>query len=299
MSAPSAAVSAAAGRPLHVLFIEDSELDFNLLLRLLRQAGFDVAAERVVDAHAMRLALRRAAWDVVISDHKLPGFSATEALEVFKSAALDVPFLIVSGEIGEDLAVEAMLAGADDYIQKSRLARLVPALERSLRSSAAKHERRQAEAALRESEARLRSIAENVPGVVFRIVQDTLRGELRFDYVSEGASRLFGMAAPELQREPDPFGELLRPEMRASLARAFSDSAVGGRELRWQGDLRAAPRWIQIPSTTWTPPGRSRPRRRSSGRASSCACSARTSPRRRSASARLSRARSTTTSAAS
>jgi PAS domain S-box-containing protein len=247
MTAPASALAPAS--PLRVLFIEDSEIDFKFVVRLLRQAGFDVTAERVEDGNAMRQALRSAAWDAVISDHKLPGFSAVQALEVFKSAALDVPFLIVSGEIGEDLAVEAMLAGADDYIQKSRLARLVPALERSLRSSAARQQRRHAEEALRASEARLRSIAENVPGIVFRIIHDTLRGGLRFDYVSDGAAKLFGVPAEELQRDSDPFGELLRPEVRASLLRAFSESAAARREVRWQGDLRAAPRWIQIAST--------------------------------------------------
>ena len=126
-TAPGGAESLAA-KPLHLLFVEDSEFDCSLLVRLLRQSRFVLEWLRVDDETSMRAALAARHWDAIISDHNMPQFSSTRALEIYNEQGLDEPFIIVSGEIGEDVAVEAMLAGADDYVLKSRLARLPPAL---------------------------------------------------------------------------------------------------------------------------------------------------------------------------
>ena len=128
-------VVSALTRPLRALFVEDSELDYHLILRLLGNSGYAIESHRVETEETMREALANATWDVVISDYNLPKFSATNALATLKSTGLDIPFLIVSGEIGEDVAVEAMVAGADDYVLKSRLRRLGPALARSLEAA--------------------------------------------------------------------------------------------------------------------------------------------------------------------
>lgn len=130
---------------LRVLIVEDSENDALLLVRALRRAGYDVAHERVDTAEAMMAALARHGWDIVISDYSMPNFSGTGALELLKKSGLDIPFIFVSGTIGEDTAVAAMKAGAQDYIMKGNLTRLIPAIERELGESRMRRERHRAE----------------------------------------------------------------------------------------------------------------------------------------------------------
>ena len=115
----------------------------------------------------MRTALQKADWDLIISDYVMPGFGGLEALELFKEKGLDVPFIIVSGHIGEDIAVGAMHAGADDYLMKDRLGRLVSAIERSLRQAEERRAHASAASALRDSEERFRQLAENIGAVFF------------------------------------------------------------------------------------------------------------------------------------
>ena len=137
---------------LRVLLVEDSPTDAKLVVHALRGMGRAVASERVEDAASMRAALGRERWDVVISDWSMPTFSALAALAVLKEMQIDVPFIIVSGTIGEELAVEAIRAGASDYVLKDRLARLVTAVERELRESKVHEALRRAEAQLRQSQ---------------------------------------------------------------------------------------------------------------------------------------------------
>lgn len=115
--------------PFRVLIVEDSEDDAALLLRELRCGGYDPAHERVDTAAAMITALDRQTWDIVFSDHSMPHFSGTEALTILRERGFDLPFIFVSGTIGEDNAVAAMKVGAHDYIMKGNLKRLVPAEE--------------------------------------------------------------------------------------------------------------------------------------------------------------------------
>src|SRR5262245_26991443 len=120
---------------LRVLVVEDSEDDTLILLRALRKGAYDPTYERVDNPAAMRAALDRQPWDVVVADFSMPRFNALAALEVLKKKGLDVPFIIVSGTIGEELAVQAMRNGAHDYIMKGNLTRLVPAVQRELREA--------------------------------------------------------------------------------------------------------------------------------------------------------------------
>jgi diguanylate cyclase (GGDEF)-like protein/PAS domain S-box-containing protein len=147
--------------PLRLLLVEDAEDDALLLKRQLWRGGYDLTFKRVETAEAMRLALARREWDIVISDYSLPRFSAPAALEVLKESGVDLPFIVLSGNIGEETAVEAMRVGAHDYVMKDNLARLLPAIERELREAEGRRKRRRAEEELRESEKRFRSIFQN------------------------------------------------------------------------------------------------------------------------------------------
>jgi DNA-binding NtrC family response regulator len=146
--------------------VEDSDDDAQLLLRELRHEGFNPLFERVDTMEAMNAALDRQEWDIIISDHAMPAFSSLRALALMKEKQLDLPFIIVSGLIGEEMAVAAMKSGAHDYLLKGRLARLGPAVQRELREAQVRQARRRSEEALRESEERFRQLAENI-GAVF------------------------------------------------------------------------------------------------------------------------------------
>ena len=138
-------------KPLRILIVEDSEIDTELLLRELRRGNYQPTHERVETAAAMTAALEQKTWDLVVADFSMPQFNALAALEVAKVKGPDLPFIIVSGTIGEELAVAAMKNGAKDYIMKGNLARLVPAVERELLEAAVRREQKRAEEQLRET----------------------------------------------------------------------------------------------------------------------------------------------------
>lgn len=135
--------------PLRLLIIEDSEDDTLLLLRVLRQGGYETTHKRVEDARSMEDALQNGEWDIIVSDYALPHFDGLAALEVLRLSRLDIPFIIVSGIIGEETAVEAMRAGAHDYVMKGNLKRLVPAIDRELRDAVERRSRKTAEEEIR------------------------------------------------------------------------------------------------------------------------------------------------------
>jgi two-component system cell cycle sensor histidine kinase/response regulator CckA len=145
-----------ANKTLRALIADDSENDVVLLLRILRKAGYEPVYERVSTAPAMKAALERQAWDIVISDYEMPHFGGFEALQLLKESGHDLPFILVSAVVSEETAVAAMKAGAHDYIMKRKLARLAPAIERELREAQTRLARKAAEEALRQSEEQLR-----------------------------------------------------------------------------------------------------------------------------------------------
>lgn len=149
------------GIPLNVLIIEDSENDALLILRELRRGGYDPYHERVQTAEEMEASLKKQAWDIVLSDFTMPNFNGIHALKLLQEKEINVPFILVSGLVGEETAVEAMKSGARDYIMKSNLLRLVPAIQREMREAEIRQDRRQAREALIKSERLYRSIFEN------------------------------------------------------------------------------------------------------------------------------------------
>lgn len=134
------------GIPIRLLLVEDSEDDVLLLLRELRKGGYDPDYQQVDTLAGLQHALQGQTWDLVITDHNLPGFDCTATLEMVREIHQDLPIIIVSGSIGEDIAVGAMRSGASDYIMKDKLARLAPAIQRELREKEMRRARRQAEA---------------------------------------------------------------------------------------------------------------------------------------------------------
>lgn len=138
-------------RPLRLLLVEDSENDATLLLEYLRQGGYEPQATRVDSARALNDALDDYSHelDLIIADYTMPGFSGTAALTIVRDRGLEVPFIFVSGTIGEEIAVEAMKNGADDYIIKNNLNRLLPAINRELRDAQVRRERSKAEERIR------------------------------------------------------------------------------------------------------------------------------------------------------
>ena len=222
---------------LRVLMVEDSTDDADLILDTLRDGGFGVDCLRVETAEAMQAALAGGGWNVILSDYNLPCFSADEALSVLRNARLDIPFIIVSGRIGEETAVALMKAGAHDFVRKEGAARLVPAVQRALLETQTRRQFNLTQAALSKSEARFRAIVSNLPGVVYQLLQQA-DGTVLFPYVSDGSLALFGLSPQALQDNPALLLDLILPEDRASYAQSMVASAGNLSTWNWEGRIR-------------------------------------------------------------
>ncbi len=228
-------------RVLRVLIVEDSAIDYDFLAETLRRQGLAVHTHRVDSAADMARALADSPWDAVISDHHLPGFSSSGALETLRNSGLDLPFLIVSGTIGEDVAVEAMHRGADDYLVKGRLARLGAALEHAIAACRARRERARARQELERSERRLQSLSahllthlESERAELARELHDDVGGTLaavRFDLawierhadakIAERAHQAMTSLAEAMQAAQRLMRELRPPVLDAGLVAAL------------------------------------------------------------------------------
>lgn len=191
--------------------IEDSDFDAELLLALLKRGGYEIAHARVESAAALREALARD-WEIIIADYNLPQFDALAALEIVKQSGKDIPFIIVSGGIGESTAVAAMKAGAHDYMMKGNLARLVPVVERELREAENRTSKRQTEQALRESELRYRLLWETATDAVLLLTPEAV-----IEFANPAVKAIFGYTPEELVGNNveilQPFFESLNPEV--------------------------------------------------------------------------------------
>src|SRR5208283_10952 len=195
-------------KPLRLLQIEDSESDADMILRLLMQSGFEVFCHRVEDAEGLRRALADPAWDVIIVDYHLPGFDAPGALRILQECGHDIPCIVVSGKMGEDIAVEMMKSGAHDYLTKNNLTRLAPAVERELAEAAGRRESKQAQEELRGSEERLALAVEATQLGTFDFYPQT--GKLIW---SKFARQHYGVSA-QAEVSYDTFQRALHPDDR-------------------------------------------------------------------------------------
>ncbi|MFC3377059.1 ATP-binding protein [Rugamonas sp. CCM 8940] len=220
--------------PLSILLVEDSDSDAELLLRCLRQADFDVSATRVDDEAGMRRALAAPRWDLVISDYNLPGFSASAALALLGEAGLDLPFIVVSNNIGEETAVLLMRAGAHDYVMKGNLARLAPAVKRELKEAERRRQHRAAAQALRDSEERWKFALEGAGYGVWD--WDIPSGKVVF---SSCCTAMHGYADGEIEASIAGRDALLHPDDRARVQAAMRDYFAGATP-RFKQEFRAS-----------------------------------------------------------
>ena len=183
--------------PIQLLVIEDSQDDTDLLVRELERGGYHLDFRRVDTADDLRAALADHAWDIVIADYSMPRFNGADALAMVREHSREVPFIFVSGTIGEEVAVAALKSGAQDYILKGKTGRLLPAIERELREAQARHERGQLEADRRAMEERYRQVL-TIAGDGIVVVDD----EFRIAIFNRGAERIFGYAADKVISRP-------------------------------------------------------------------------------------------------
>ena len=220
--------------PLRVLVVEDSPDDADLVLHELRRGGYEPEFERVETAAAMDSALQEKQWDIVLSDYSMPSFSGIDALKLLRSKDLDIPFILISGKIGEETAVDAMKSGANDYVMKGNLERLVPAVERELREAGVRKKEYIAEALLRESEERFRLLAENARDLIYRYVIFPKPG---FEYVSPSSRSFTGYSPDEFYADPSLGSKLVHTDDRALFQKVFITT--------WSSQQPVVMRWIK------------------------------------------------------
>ncbi len=227
-------------RPLRVLLVEDSADDALLLARELRRGGYALQMTRVETADDMHAALTDQTWDVVIADYNLPHFSALAALQIVRQTGLDLPFLIASGAVGEEMAVDALRAGARDFILKDRLSRLLPAIERELGEAEERARRREAEARYRELFTQMQN------GFALHEILTDEHGhpnDYRFLTVNPAFERITGLAAADI------VGKTVRavlPGIEASWIERYGKVAQTGQATQFEQYDRVLHKYFQV-----------------------------------------------------
>ncbi len=172
LARPPISADAAEPQPLSLLILEDDAADAELEVALLEEAGYQCHWERVQTRDDFARSLREGHFDLILADYSLPAFDGMTALRLVRAQAVDIPFILVSGTVGEETAIESLKAGATDYVLKPRLARLVPVVQRALHECAEHRERQRAEDELRASQAQLRLATTQMPAVLWTTDRD-------------------------------------------------------------------------------------------------------------------------------
>lgn len=212
---------------LKVLVVEDSHDDALLLIREIKKGGFSPEWRRVETEDALLKELNTKLWDIVFVDYALPKFDGLKALEILGNKQPDLPAIMISGKMGEETAVEAMVAGARDYILKGNYARLIPAINRSLDEVKIKKEKIRIERKLRESERKYRLLAENVSDVIW-----TMDFNLRITYVSPSITALTGFSAAEITNKS--LAQIIAPQYVPDLIEIFQRELQNVKETFYQ-----------------------------------------------------------------
>lgn len=235
---------------IRLLICEDNDDDAVLTVAQMRRGGLAVDYERVQTAAAAAEALLHRPPDLVISDYAMPGFGAEEALALVRDSGVDVPFILVSGRVGEESAVALMRAGAHDFILKEETARLVPVVRRELMHARVRRQRKEAEQALRLSEERYRLLAERLPDALFRIRLDPT---LAIEFFSQAAFCILGVEPAELEGDPGMLFSLVMPTDRSTLTNSWAAPSPGPTVIGWRRpdgrDVWTEQRIVAIPNT--------------------------------------------------
>ena len=234
----SMALPATTPKTLRLLMVEDSDQDADLLLAELKAGGYDVHVARVQTAHDMRAALAREDWHIVLSDYRLPNFNGLQALTLTKESHPELPFIMLSGTIGEDAAVAALQAGAADFLVKGRLARLIPAIERELREAEQRRlrhaEQRALQTELQVLQTRSSDALDAAGAGIWEV--DLLDYATRWN---ELASVMFGLPPKPVQTSFAAALELVHPDDVPAIQRAFAQAIE--HDARYRVDFRM--RW--------------------------------------------------------
>ena len=196
--------SSPAGRPLRVLLVEDNPRDAKLVIAVLKRSGYCLTIDTVASLASFQEQLERSDREVILADYNLRDWTALEALQALKNSGRDIPFIVVTGTLGDEAAVEVIQRGASDYVLKDRLARLPTAIQRALEEKTLREERKESEKALRASEAAFRGLFESAPDAIVLVNEDG-----RITLVNAHAESIFGYARKELIGKPV---EMLLPE---------------------------------------------------------------------------------------
>lgn len=226
---------------LRVLFVEDTPDDAHLIARELERGGFELEFERVDTLDALEGALEDHPWDLVIGDYHLPGLPLSRMISTVRVHDPNIPFLMISGTVDEDAALEVMRAGAHDFLSKDRLERLIPALERELREAAIRRREAETRNQLALSEARFRLIAEHIQDTFWISAPD----KSGFEYVSPAYETTWGRSRESLYSDPDQWLASVHAEDRERVREALPDQTLGEFEERYRilrpdGEIR----WI-------------------------------------------------------
>ena len=221
-----------------ILLSEDSEGDALLIERVLRKGGLNSTIKRVSTSDEVRMALDDGKWDAILCDYMMPNFSIKDAMEEIGGRGIDLPFIIVSGTISDEVAVEMMRAGAHDYLTKNNLSRLVPAIEREIVEAVHRRKRQIAEVALRESERKHRMLVESLTDIVF--VLDP-HGEISEFYSKSG----FVPGVSPGKHVGRNLSELLQSSAAAKFSETVREVITNGKNQRFEYPID------MIDSQTW------------------------------------------------
>ena len=233
---------------LRILLASDSSADAHLVQEEV-SASYTPTIKTVNDANAMARALADESWDLVIADYDTSGLNALAALQLVQECGKPVPFIIISNRPGEDHAIEAVRAGADDYVVRSNPSRLLPAIARGLREAAHRKNAREAQEQLADHQVLMDGLVSNFPGVVFQLVGDA-SGNYQFSHVSDGSIELLELPPDQLETNARAFFDLLLKPDAETLAAHMKRSREELTALNWEGRLKAPSdgmiKWVNI-----------------------------------------------------